>query len=225
MCIRDSGGTAAHLTHDGVKAGPGGDGGAAVRRAERDQGAHPAVPAQPLHVVPGDQPAEAVPDDVHPVVPGARADGLHLAAEQGGGGPDVAGQRRVVERGSPAVAVPGQGAAQDEEHGAVVDEAVQQDDGGCGGGGGGVARDREGEGTGGGVLGAVCAGGTLRAFTARTARTACAALGVFGTLGALGGEAEGIGDQVSGEDGQFQCGGADQSGREPGARKAGETRR
>ncbi len=127
--LLDHGGTAAHLTHDGVNARPGGDGGAPVRGSERHQGAHPSVTAESLYVVPGDQAAEAVSDDVDPAVPGARADFLHMEPEQLGGGPDVACQRRVVERFQMAMAVPGQRASQDDERGTVVDEAVQQDDG------------------------------------------------------------------------------------------------
>ena len=44
----------------GCSAGQRGDGGAAVRGAERDEGAHPVVAAQALYVVAGDQAAEAV---------------------------------------------------------------------------------------------------------------------------------------------------------------------
>ena len=44
-----------------------------VRAAERDQGVDAVVAAEPLHVVPGDESAERVPDDVDPVDPGRRA--------------------------------------------------------------------------------------------------------------------------------------------------------
>lgn len=52
-----------------------------MRRPEGDQGVDPAVAALPLHVVSGDEPAEAVPDHVHAVVPGLRADPLDVRAE------------------------------------------------------------------------------------------------------------------------------------------------
>ena len=41
-----------------------------VRRAERHQGVHPLVAAEPLHVVAGDQAAHAVPDHVDALEPG-----------------------------------------------------------------------------------------------------------------------------------------------------------
>ena len=65
------------------------DPGAGVRGAEGDQCAYAQVTAHALHVVPGDQAAQAVPHDVHPVAAGALADLLHMPAEQLGGGADV----------------------------------------------------------------------------------------------------------------------------------------
>ena len=62
---------------------------ALVRRPERHERLHPPVAALPLHVVAGDQPAEAVPDDVHPVVAGLLADPLDVRAEVGRAAGDV----------------------------------------------------------------------------------------------------------------------------------------
>ncbi|GFN06490.1 hypothetical protein Smic_50460 [Streptomyces microflavus] len=87
-----------------------------------------------MYVVAGDQAAEAVPDDVYLALPGAGTNLLHVPAEQLGGGAQVAGERRVVEGCQVATAVPGQGAAQQDEDGTVVDEPVEEDDGAFGGG-------------------------------------------------------------------------------------------
>ena len=80
---------------------------ALVRRPEGDQGGHAAVAALALHVVAGDQPAEAVADDVHPVVAGLLADALDVRAEVGRAAGDVGQQRAVVpgaDVGEPAAA-------------------------------------------------------------------------------------------------------------------------
>ena len=65
-----------------------------VPRVTRDVDA--AVAALPLDVVAGDQAAQAVPDDVHPVVAGLLADALDVRAEVGGAPGDVGEQRAVV---------------------------------------------------------------------------------------------------------------------------------
>lgn len=66
---------------------------AGVRGPQRDQGAYPAVTAEPLYVITGDEPAQAVADDVDLGVSRPGADLVHPAAEQLGGGPQVAGER------------------------------------------------------------------------------------------------------------------------------------
>ncbi len=127
--LLDEFGAAAHLADDGVRAGQRDGRRPAVRCTESDERAHPAVPAEPLDVVPRDEAAQTVADDVDLVVPGAGADLLDVPVEQLGRRADVAGQGRVVERRQMAPAVPCQGAAQQDEDGAVVDETVQEDDG------------------------------------------------------------------------------------------------
>jgi hypothetical protein len=121
-------GARTHLPHDRMGVGQRRHPRAGVRGAERDQRPHPPVAAQPLHVVPRDQPAEAVSHHVHPLAPRALAHLLDMASEQLGRRADVAGQRGVVQRLDLLPAVLGQAAAQQDEDRAVVDEAVQQHD-------------------------------------------------------------------------------------------------
>lgn len=97
-----------------------------VRGTERDEGAHVGVAAEPLDVVPGDQAAEAVADQVDPLLPGALAQLPDTTGQLSGGVAEVAGERRVVVRLHPAQAVRREGAAQQDEYRAVVGEAVQQ---------------------------------------------------------------------------------------------------
>ena len=62
---------------------------------------HPPVAALALHVVAGDQPAEAVPDDVHPVVAGLLADALDVRAEVGRAAGDVGAAAGCSSRSRP----------------------------------------------------------------------------------------------------------------------------
>ena len=89
---------------------------------------HPPVAALSLHVVPGDQAAEAVPHHVHAVVAGLLADALDVRAEIGGPRGDVGAQRAVVPGADLGEAAPPEVALHDGEDRAVVDEAVHQED-------------------------------------------------------------------------------------------------
>jgi len=60
-----------------------------VRRPERHQGLDVLVTALALHVVAGEQAAEAVPHDVHPLVPGLLADAIQVHPEVGRPARDV----------------------------------------------------------------------------------------------------------------------------------------
>ena len=102
---------------------------ALVRRAERHQRLHPPVTALALQVVPGDQSAEAVPDDVHPLVPGLLAHPLDVGAQVGRAAGDVRRQRAVVPGTDLREPASAQAAAHHGEDRAVVDEAVHEDDG------------------------------------------------------------------------------------------------
>ena len=82
--------------------------GALVRRAEGDAGVHPTMAFHPLDVVAGDQTAEAVPDDVDPLVPGVGAQLLDRLLQIPGGAADVGGQQAVVERRHVAEPAPAQ---------------------------------------------------------------------------------------------------------------------
>ena len=101
---------------------------AVVRGAERDQGVHPCIAPQPLHVVAGDQPAETVADHVNPLVAGVGRQLLHRLAKQLGGGRDVAGQQAVVVRRDGEKAAATQRAVQQGEDRVVVDDAMDQQD-------------------------------------------------------------------------------------------------
>src|SRR6478609_1342285 len=67
--------------------------GPVVGAAQGDQRVDPLVPAQPGHVVAGDEPAHAVPDHVDPLVAGLGHDGLDLLGQLRGGDADVLGVR------------------------------------------------------------------------------------------------------------------------------------
>ena len=86
----------------------------------------PPVAAQPLHVVAGDQAAEAVPDDVHPLVAGLLADALDVLTEVGGAAGHVGQQRAVVPGADVREAAPAQAAAHHGEDRAVVDQPVHE---------------------------------------------------------------------------------------------------
>ena len=85
------------------------------------------VPALALHVVAGDQPAEAVADDVHAVVPRLLADLLDPRPEVRGPARDVAQQRAVVPGADLAEATLAEAASHHGEHRPVVDEPVHED--------------------------------------------------------------------------------------------------
>jgi len=99
-----------------------------VRRPQGDQGVHPLVTAQPLHVVPGDQAAQTVPDDVDPFIPGSGHQFLDRAGQVPRRRADVIGDRGVVDREHPAEATAAQPAAEHREDHPIVDHAVQQQD-------------------------------------------------------------------------------------------------
>ena len=102
---------------------------ALVRGPQRDQHAHPPVAAEPLHVVPRDQPAEAVPDDVHALPAGPGAQALDLAGQPAGGGPQVAGERAVGDGVGVLDAVAPQGTPQRGEDRRRPGEPVHQQHG------------------------------------------------------------------------------------------------
>ena len=101
---------------------------ALVRRPEGHEGLDPVVATLALDVVAGDQPAEAVADDVHAVVPGLLADALDVRAEVGGTARDVGQQRAVVPAAHVGEPPAPQAAVHHREDRPVVHEAVDQED-------------------------------------------------------------------------------------------------
>ncbi len=96
--------------------------------AQRDQGVHPRVTAQPLHVVARDDAPEGVPDDVDALVTGLLTGGLDQAGQSRRGGADVLGEGAVVDGADLAEAPAPQRTTQQREDRPVVDQSVHQQD-------------------------------------------------------------------------------------------------
>ena len=106
--------------------------GALMRRAERDEGVDPGVPALPLDVVAGDQTTQAVPDDMDLLVAGPVGEPLDRRGEVNRRRTDVPGEQAVVEGGQVAEPPPPKGSIQHSEDRVVVADSVHEKDGGGG---------------------------------------------------------------------------------------------
>jgi hypothetical protein len=104
-----------------------------VRGAQRDQRADPLVAVHALHVVAGDQAAEAVPHDVYSLVARLLADALDVLTEVGGPAGHVGKPRAVVPGTDVRESAPAQAAAHHREDRAVVDQPVHEQHGDAGG--------------------------------------------------------------------------------------------
>ena len=126
--VADEVGARPQLANQRQHLGGPGEFGPLVRGAQRDQGADSLVSAHPLHVVPGDQAAERVTDDVDAFVAGVGGEPLDRLGEVAGRSADVAGQEPVVEPGQIGETSAPQGPLEQGEDRVVVDDAVDEED-------------------------------------------------------------------------------------------------